>query len=116
MSWAARSASGRVVVAVAGWVGGICECGLESGEVVAFSHGGTGDVDKTVARSFLGVLVDETARVDRSHVSAVDLRDSAEGTGVGDATVLRKAMGCKFENIGKVLGGNGLTKEEYRSQ
>lgn len=65
---------------------------MERGEIWAF-----GDLsirangDKSVFTAFFGVLVDETAGVDAGHFGVVEGGDFFEFTGVGVATILRKA-------------------------
>jgi hypothetical protein len=88
---AALSTSG--VVSSSSWGrGGGLESSLESGEVRSFGDSVALDGDQAVFVSFLGVLVDETARVNGGHLGVVQSSNLFKLAGVGVATVLGQAV------------------------
>lgn len=64
----------------------------ELGEVLVLGHTVAVDLDEAVSGVLLGVLVDETARVDGAHVGVVEGLDGFEGTLVLVAAILGKAV------------------------
>jgi hypothetical protein len=71
---------------------GLCVGTLEGFEIIHLGDGTAAEGNESVLGFFLGVFVDETTRVDRSHVAAVERRDLVELTGVLVATELRQAV------------------------
>jgi hypothetical protein len=92
LSWAFAGFASRAVSSITGWVGSCTEGILECVEVVLGGNVAVCDFNKTVVGSFLRVLVNETTRVDTSHVAAVKRSNFFEFTGVGVATILGKAV------------------------
>lgn len=80
-----------IVAAVTAWVGGCCECFLETVEIWERSGFTAVDGDDTVFVLFHGVLIDETAGVDASHVGGVERGNFTPVTSVGVATILGQA-------------------------
>jgi hypothetical protein len=87
---------------------------LESLEIWALVDGVALDGDQAVLVAALGVLVDETARVDAGHLGVVQGLDLLELAGVGVAAELRQAFDMvSTETIRINLGM--LTRWGYRS-
>jgi hypothetical protein len=84
-------AAGLVATVVRG-VLGAGKCVLEGSEVVELLDAATADLNETVLGVLLAVLVNETSRVNGSHVLAVDGLDLVELALVGVAAVLGQAM------------------------
>jgi len=91
--WAVGCASSGVVASVSGWWCGSLERSLKSSEVGSFGDGSVRvDGDESEFASFLGVLVDETTRVDAGHFCVVESSHFLELAGIGVATILRQAF------------------------
>ena len=88
---AGAGAAVRLVAAVALGGGVALELVHELLEVLVLGHAVAVDLDEAVAGVLLGVLVDETARVDGAHVVVVEGLDGFEGALVLVAAVLGKA-------------------------
>lgn len=82
--------TGLVVATVTLGVGGLLESRLQGSEVRTLSDAVTVDGDQAIVATLVGVLVNETTRVDGCHLGRVQRTDFLELTLVGVATVLRE--------------------------
>lgn len=82
------------VAAVALWVGGVGEGGLQGVEVGELGDGVAVELDEAVFGPFLDVLVDEATGVYARHVWGVQRSHFLELTLVGVASVLGQTCGC----------------------
>ena len=92
LAGALRSGAVGLVTTVAAGVLGTSESGHEGLEVVALGDAVAVDLDEAVVGVFLRVLVDETTRVDASHVGAVKRLDFGKLAGVLVAAVFGQAV------------------------
>lgn len=88
LGWARVGATSAVVVTAAGGVVGLGEGSLEGVVIGQLLDAVAADLDQAVVAGLLGVLVDQTTRVDAGHLGRVESTDLLELTGVGVAAVL----------------------------
>lgn len=90
LGWAFAWLAVGLVAAIARRVGSL-QSSHQSLEVRGLLDRVAVDLDKTVAAALLGVLVDKTARVDGSHLVAVERRHFLKLTLIGNAAIFRQA-------------------------